>query len=81
MPGVLNRSAGKTFEEMAEACRIAGYIPDADVDLLLWSLSKDAEAAAYGERRNRVYGFDAGSYVADLDYQQWAESVDSPAAA
>lgn len=77
MPGVLNRGAGKTMEEIATVCHEAGYIPEPDVDILLYSLAKDAEACAYGEQRNRVYGFDSDGYVADLDYQQWAESVDA----
>lgn len=81
MPGVLSRKAGKTMEEMATIAHEAGYIPEPEVDVLLYCLSKDAEAAAYGERRNRVYGHDADGYVADLDYQQWAESIDALAEA
>lgn len=75
MPGVLRKAAGITFEEMAESCRAAGYIPDPDVDLMLWALAKDVEATASKDRCARVYGHTGEDFSTDLAYQRWLESL------
>src|SRR6266481_449916 len=50
MPGVLNRGATKTFEEMAGACCEAGYLVEPDMEEMLYALAKDVEATLTGER-------------------------------
>jgi len=80
MPGVLNRSARLTFEEMAEHCRSAGYIADPDVDMLLWALSKDVEACLVGEQRHRVYGHTGEDYRTTLDLERWESLLPEAAA-
>ena len=81
MPGVLNRKAHLTFEEMAEACRHAGYIAEADIDMMLWALSKDIEATLVGEKRNRVYGHSGVDYVVALEEERWEAALPEEAAA
>jgi hypothetical protein len=75
MPGVLNKAAKFTAEEMALACVTAGYITDPDVDLMLWALSKDVEATASKEQWNRVYGHSGEDFASDLAYSRWLESL------
>ena len=80
MPGVFNRGARKTFEEMAEACQEAGYILEADIDMMLWALSKDVEATLTGEKRNRVYGHSGLDYAVALDLERWESLLPENAA-
>ena len=75
MPGVLNKAAKFTAEEMALACVTAGYITDPDVDLMLWALSKDVEATTSKEQWNRVYGHSGEDFSSDLAYSRWLESL------
>ena len=57
LPGLLNHRARLTLEELAEACADEGYLYTADVDELLFALAKDCEAAAVGNRLDRVYSY------------------------
>lgn len=73
VPGLLNRNAGKTMEEMANACHAAGYILDSDVDEMLFALSKDVEACTTGDKLGRVYGHGDESYVVALAEARYDE--------
>jgi hypothetical protein len=71
MPGVLNRGATKTFEEMAEACFEAGYLTEPDMEEMLFMLAKDIEACLTGDRVNRVYGHSGEDFRNSLAYERW----------
>ncbi len=81
MPGVFNRFARLTFEELAEECRAAGYLAEASIDELLFGLAKDIEATLTGERRNRVYGHTGLDYATSLDLERWESMLPEEAAA
>lgn len=79
MPGLVNRGARKTPEEMAELCYEQGYISEVDVDEMLYGLARDVEATLTGERRNRVYGHSGENFAVNLAYEKWCDQQEEAA--
>lgn len=79
MPGLFNRGARKTPEEMAALCCEQGYITESDVDEMLYGLARDVEATLTGERRNRIYGHSGEDFAVHLAYEQWCDQQEDAA--
>lgn len=72
LPGLLNKRAGLTVEEMTEACAEAGYLSSPDPDELFYHLAKDVEACGRGSKEDRVYSQHA-TIAVDFAWEKYNE--------